>query len=138
MLDGRYICEECRVFFDQEPVWIDEDSMCSMICAQKWSYKLQKEQLPSWTPRSVVDRIVHRIRQDYAFVLQLRCKLKRNNHMLLFRTHDLEELCTLLSSSQNWQETLLAGVESVPNTQTEPVLAFYCIKTKRLYFVSLE
>ena len=138
MLEGRYICMQCRVFFDYEPVWIDEDELCSISCARTWEYKIQKEQLQTWTPRSVLDRIVARIKQDSVFLLQLRCKLVRNNHMLVFRTHDLQMLCTLLSNSQDWQQTLLAGIESVPTAQPGFALGFYCIKTKRLSVISLE
>lgn len=139
MNDWRYSCVICEKHFDKNPIEVDDDTVCSMDCAVQHQYAHQKQELQLWTPRSVLDRLTARIKQDATFVHQLRLCLRRSNHMLAFRTHDLDELCILLSNSVDWKQTLLAGVESVVATRASGfTLAFYCIKTKRISFVSIE
>ena len=139
MNDWRHKCDVCDKHFDENPIDVDDDVVCSMDCAVKHQYARQKQDLQLWTPRSVLDRLTARIKQDTTFIHELRLRLRRSNHMLVFRTHDLDELCILLSNSADWKQTLLAGVESVTATRTSGFcLAFYCIKSKRISFVLLE
>lgn len=154
MKDKR-ICEVCNKVFDsvgvpcpvcsprmgssQDPTHI----FCSMACM--WSkashcaeYQTTKDQIPPWTPRSVMDEIYGKIRRDRDFLNVLKSKLKDPiNTMLVFYTQDMHELCTLLSSSIDWKSLLIRGLEVVPSVETNHagmsfVLAFYSSKDSKL------
>lgn len=151
----RRVCEVCSKVFEsdgvpcpvcsprmgnsQDPTHI----FCSMECM--WSkathcaeYQATKDQIPSWTPRSVMDEIYGKIRRDRDFLEVLKSKLKDPvKNMLVFYTQDMNQLCTLLSSSVDWKTLLIRGLEAVPSVETNHagmsfVLAFYSSKDAKL------
>ena len=128
----QYVCPVCK-----------EDRFCSAECfwaavPQCPEYFEQKDRIPVWTSRSVVDRLFARIRQDVNMMKELGNKLEnRQRHMIVFTIHDEDMLAQLLSSNEQWKDTIVENCESRPSfslcesTLTFP-FAIYCIKSKSL------
>ena len=103
MNDITFECTIC----ESEVFVLIAGKYCSVSCM----YKHKKDSLEVWTPRSVMDKIFTKIKRDSSFIASLR---RIGSGILLFETQDFEMLCTLLSNTEDWKQTILSGCEPHP------------------------
>lgn len=129
---GGIVCPICNI-----------DKFCSHECLYESvsrcsGYRKRRDTLESFTPRSVVDKLVDTISRDKALMAQLLVLRKKPTHMLVFMIQDLDMLCALLSNSEDWKNSLISGVESVPISNSSIgdslLLCFICQKSKESFF----